>query len=133
MGKQMRKSENLLDITEVCNYFGLSESTIRRKVRDSRDGRSNFPIPLFKEKHKLLWRKCDIENWGGDDCEDITLTPCLEACVRPKCNQEIHCLAFQGSITHQSLRHQLQFDPCFGVRGFHHKAKTRASAREEYN
>ena len=78
MGKQMRKSENLLDITEVCNYFGLSESTIRRKIRASREGHSNFPIPLFKEGHRVLWRKCDIENWGGDDCEVITLAPSLK-------------------------------------------------------
>lgn len=70
----MRKSENLLDISEVCRFFGLSESTVRRKVRDSRDGKGCFPLPLFKSGCRVLWRKTDIESWQGEDAEAITFS-----------------------------------------------------------
>lgn len=79
----MRKSQNLLDIHEVCDYFGLSESTVRRKVRDSKDGKGCFPLPLFKTGCRVLWRKCDIEAWRGDDAEVVTLTMSPTAYVPP--------------------------------------------------
>ena len=70
----MKKSQNLLTIGEVCTYFGLSESVIRRKVRDTREGRGTFPLPLFKSGHRLLWRKCDIENWTGEGTDSTVLS-----------------------------------------------------------
>ena len=71
------KNDDLLTLAEVCSYFGLSESTIRRKVRDSRDGNGNFPLPLFGSKCRVLWRKSDIENWSGEDGDTMTFTPSL--------------------------------------------------------
>jgi len=71
----MVKNKDIYDITDTCNYFGLSESTIRRKVRESRNGECNFPLPLFKSGSKILWRKSDIESWGGEDEEVINFTP----------------------------------------------------------
>jgi len=73
----MPKSQNLFDIADVCAYFGLSESTVRRRVRESRDGQGNFPLPLFGSGCRVLWRKSDIENWRGEDGEVITFTPSL--------------------------------------------------------
>ena len=73
----MKTSNDLLTLAEVCAYFGLSESTVRRKVRDSRDGNGNFPLPLFKSKCRVLWKKSDIENWNGVDGATIAFTPVL--------------------------------------------------------
>ena len=61
----MKTSPDLIDLADVCAYFGLSESTIRRKVRESRAGISNFPLPLLRSRCRVLWRKSEIEAWGG--------------------------------------------------------------------
>ena len=70
----MKKSDDLFDLNDMCNYFGLSESTIRRRVRNSRDGNGNFPLPLFASGSRVLWRKSEIESWRGEDAETITFT-----------------------------------------------------------
>lgn len=70
----MSKSQNLLGIAEVCAYFNLSESSIRRKVRASREGKGNFPLPLFKSGCRVLWRKSDVENWAGEDAEVLSFS-----------------------------------------------------------
>jgi len=67
----MKKNFDVFSMTDVCNYFGLSESTIRKKVRESREGKGNFPLPLFKSGCKVLWRKSDIETWHGEDGEVV--------------------------------------------------------------
>ena len=70
-------NEDLLDLEGVCRYFGLSESTVRRKIRDRRENRGTFPLPLFGIKCRILFKKSDIENWGGEDAEVINFTPSL--------------------------------------------------------
>jgi len=65
------KNDDLFGLTEVCGFFGLSESTIRRKVRSSRAGDGNFPLPLFGSGCRVLWRKVDILNWTGESGEVI--------------------------------------------------------------
>ena len=81
----MKKSEDLFDLTDICNYFGLSESTIRRRVRNSREGNGNFPLPLFSSGSRVLWRKSDIENWAGEDANTIMFTaPSIPTPVPPK-------------------------------------------------
>ena len=67
----MKKNDDLFSMADVCDFFGLSESTIRRKVRNSRDGTGNFPLPLFGSGCRVLWRKDDILNWGGEDSEVV--------------------------------------------------------------
>ena len=62
-------SDDLLDLAAVCGWYGLSESSIRRRVRDSREGKGNFPLPLFRSGCQVLWRRSDIENWSGEDAE----------------------------------------------------------------
>ena len=70
-----KKSQDLFDINQVSEYFGFSESTTRRKVRESRDGKGNFPLPLFKSGCRVLWRKADILAWAGEDGDVITYSP----------------------------------------------------------
>ena len=72
-----KTSDNLLTLTEVSNYFGLSESTIRRRIRESREGRGTFPLPLFGRNCRVMWRKSDIETWRGDDSEVLHYAPLL--------------------------------------------------------
>jgi len=71
----MKTSEDLLSLVDLSNYFGVSESTIRRKVREHREGNGTFPLPLFKRGCRLLWKKSDITNWSGEDGETISFTP----------------------------------------------------------
>jgi len=71
----MKNNPDLLDLVGVCAYFGLSESTIRRKVRESRNGVSNFPLPLLRSRCRVLFRKSDIEAWRGEDAETVMFTP----------------------------------------------------------
>jgi predicted DNA-binding transcriptional regulator AlpA len=73
----MKTNADLLNLTEVASYFSLSPSTIRRKVRETRQGLNNFPLPLFSSNCKLLWKKSDIENWNGEEAEVIAYTPSL--------------------------------------------------------
>jgi predicted DNA-binding transcriptional regulator AlpA len=73
----MKKNDDLFSMADVCEFFGLSESTIRRKIKNSRDGEGNFPLPLFGSKCRVLWKKEDILNWGGEDSETIHYTPSL--------------------------------------------------------
>ena len=68
-------SDALMTLPEVCNYYGQSESTVRRRIKDSREGRGNFPLPLFRSGCRVLWKRSDIENWNGEGGETITITP----------------------------------------------------------
>ena len=76
------KSQNLLGITEICDFFGLSETTIRRKVRASREGKGNFPLPLFQSGCRTLWRRSDVEAWRGE-AEVVAFTPSLIPPIPP--------------------------------------------------
>ena len=62
----MSTSNDLLSLEQVCEYFGLSESTIRRKVSATREGQGNFPLPLFSANSRVLFRRSEIENWAGE-------------------------------------------------------------------
>jgi hypothetical protein len=69
-----KKSDELMDIREIAAYFGLSESSIRRRVRAARNGQSNFILPLFGCGSRVLFRKADVLSWRGEDSETITFT-----------------------------------------------------------
>ena len=73
--KTKELNEDLLDLESVSRYFGLSESTIRRKILETREGRGNFILPLFGSKCRILFRRSDVENWRGEDVEVVTFTP----------------------------------------------------------
>ena len=73
----MQTSNDLVGLDFVCSYFGLSASSIRRRVREAREGNNSFPLPLFRASHRLVWRRSCIENWRGEDVEVITFAPSL--------------------------------------------------------
>ena len=70
----MKTNPDLLTLSDVCAYFSLSESSIRRRVRSARNGTSNFPLPLFSSGSRVIFRKVDILSWAGEDAESITIT-----------------------------------------------------------
>ena len=72
---EMRKTEHYYDLADLCHHFGLSPSTIRRKVRQARDGQCKFPLPIFSERSRLLWRKSDILNWTGESINPVMPSP----------------------------------------------------------
>ena len=41
----------------------LSEPTIRRYLRESRAGKSSFPLPITAPGKKGLWKRKDVEDW----------------------------------------------------------------------
>jgi len=73
--KAKKISEDLIDLKGVCDYFGLSESTVRRKIRETREGRGNFIIPLFGSKCRILFRRSDVESWKGEEAEAVNFIP----------------------------------------------------------
>jgi predicted DNA-binding transcriptional regulator AlpA len=75
--KAKKLSDDLLDLEGICNYFGMSESTVRRKIRETREGRGNFILPLFGSKCRILFRRSDVESWKGEEAEIINFSPSL--------------------------------------------------------
>ena len=94
MTKTANKNQNLYDISDVCDYFNLSEATIRRRVRESRNNTGTFPLPLFKSGQRLVWRKVDIEGWAGEDAGAVTFTPsmipAIPQMVHTKTEAQVH-------------------------------------------
>jgi predicted DNA-binding transcriptional regulator AlpA len=67
----MKKSTELFDIGDICDYFGISQATIRRRIQERRTGIGSFPLPLFRSGHRLLWRASDIRAWEGEEIEAV--------------------------------------------------------------
>ena len=59
----MKKTSTLLNIQEVCKFYGLSEPTIRRRIREAKQGTGSFPAPIFGYGKKALWHRKDLENF----------------------------------------------------------------------
>ena len=72
----MKTTTDLLTISEVAAYFMISESSVRRKVRQAREQQGLFPLPIFSKNCRLRWRRSDIENWDGENTA-IEFTPTL--------------------------------------------------------
>jgi hypothetical protein len=70
----MKTNPELFDLADVCAYFNLSESSIRRRIRAAKNGTSNFPLPLFSSG-RVLFRRDLIVNWTGEDSETIEYNP----------------------------------------------------------
>lgn len=84
----MKTTVNHYTIADVCSHYGLSESTIRRKVHDAREGIGNFPLPLFGRGSRVLWRKEDILGWKGEgNTEVVTFTPSTSQPMPPVASQ----------------------------------------------
>ena len=59
----MKKKSDLMNIQDVCRYYNLSEQTIRRRIREAKQGVSRFPTPIFGYGRKALWHRKDIEDY----------------------------------------------------------------------
>ena len=52
-----------LNIEQVSDYLRCSISTVRRRIRAARKGKSNFPLPRDGNHNRGMWRLEDIEAW----------------------------------------------------------------------
>ena len=66
-------SNALMDIKQVANFFGISESTVRRRLRDRKNGEGSFPIPVFGFNRIARWHRADIESWSEIEPEIIVV------------------------------------------------------------
>jgi len=66
-------TSELMNVKQVAEHFGVSESTIRRRIRERKDGEGSFPIPVFGFGKIARWRRYDIENWTEIESEIITI------------------------------------------------------------
>ena len=49
-----------LTIKDICRLFHVAEVSVYRWVKEAREGRSEFPLPIngmFQGKRKLLWNR----------------------------------------------------------------------------
>jgi len=85
----MTRSSDLWDVVQVANYYGVSTSTIRRKVKKSRERGYGFVAPLFSSGSRLLWRKSDILEFKGEDvAETVMFMPSTPS--MPPVSQQSH-------------------------------------------
>ena len=66
-------TSELMNVKQVAEHFGVSESTIRRRIKERKDGEGSFPIPVFGFNRVARWRRFDIENWNEIEPEIITV------------------------------------------------------------
>ena len=57
------KIKPLLGIDDLMEILGLSRVSIYRKVAEAREGKSDFPLPIWNAKHRLRWNATDIEQY----------------------------------------------------------------------
>ena len=61
----MNKDLEFWNTKQVAAYFGVSESTIRRRIRDRKNGVGTFLIPVFGFGKIAKFRRSDVENWSS--------------------------------------------------------------------
>ena len=54
----MKENDRLLKAKEVCEKIGVSESTLRRMVKEG-----DFPAPIRISKRASRWRLSEVEEW----------------------------------------------------------------------
>jgi len=64
---------DLMNIKQVAEYFQVSESTIRRRLRERKTGDCTFPVPIFGFGRVARWHKSDIESWNEIEAEIVTV------------------------------------------------------------
>ena len=69
----MTKDLEFWNIKQVAEYYGVSESTIRRRIRDRKNGIGTFIIPVFGFGKVAKFRRADVESWNEDVPEVITV------------------------------------------------------------
>jgi len=66
-------NQELMNIKQVAEYYSISESTVRRRLRERKNGDGTFPIPIFGFGRIARWRKSDIESWSEIEPEIVTV------------------------------------------------------------
>ena len=66
-------NQELMNIRQVAEYYAVSESTVRRRIRERKNGDGTFPIPIFGFGRVARWRRSDIENWSEVEPEIVTV------------------------------------------------------------
>ena len=68
----------LMNVQQVADFFQVSTSTIRRRLKERKAGDGTFPIPVFGYGRIARWRRVDIESWNEIEPEIITVeTPTM--------------------------------------------------------
>jgi predicted DNA-binding transcriptional regulator AlpA len=57
--------QKLLTLRDLMPLLNLSESTIRRRIAESRAGVGNFPKPITASKRKLLFNPDEVDRWAN--------------------------------------------------------------------
>jgi len=73
-----------MNVKQVAEHFGVSESTIRRRIRERKDGEGSFPVPVFGFNRVARWRRFDIENWSETEPEIIAIETSAQVSRRVK-------------------------------------------------
>ena len=65
---------DILTLEEVAAYFRVSESTVKRWLMLSRQGRGDLPLPVSSKGCRLLWSKEDIIAWRSRFGNEVAVT-----------------------------------------------------------
>ena len=69
----MSKDLEFWNIKQVAAFYGVSESTIRRRLRDRKNGIGSFIIPVFGFGKVAKFRRSDVESWSETEPEVVTV------------------------------------------------------------
>ena len=58
-------NQELMNIKQVAEYYSISESTVRRRLRERKNGDGTFPIPIFGFGRIARW--CIAKRDGSTD------------------------------------------------------------------
>ena len=61
----------LMNVRQVAEFYRVSESTIRRRIKERKAGDGSFPIPIFGFGKVARWRRSDIEDWNEIEPEVV--------------------------------------------------------------
>ena len=68
------KLESLLEVQDITALFNdISRATLFRWLRDARQGKNNFPLPLNTPGRKLVWNKAAIENFINENQQVVNV------------------------------------------------------------
>ncbi len=74
--------DELLDIKEVAAYLRCSVDTIWRRMKERREGKGNFPLPITPPGKKNFWNRIDVESWNANGLPTMSPTPAQLAAKR---------------------------------------------------
>jgi excisionase family DNA binding protein len=68
----------ILNAAEVAKHFRISQSTLRRWVFLTQQGKLNFPKPVCPFGYHLKFRRSEIENWMSNAGNEAIAASCEE-------------------------------------------------------